>query len=40
MESSVKETEAYKEQTAKLTQQVSSLNSIYGNMLNAMNTRA
>ena len=40
MESSVKETEAYKEQTAKLTQQVSSLNNIYGNMLNAMNVRA
>jgi gliding motility-associated protein GldL len=39
MESSVKESEAYKEQTAKLTQQISSLNNIYGNMLNAMNTR-
>jgi gliding motility-associated protein GldL len=39
MDSSVKETEAYKEQTAKLTQQVSSLNNIYGNMLNAMNVR-
>ncbi len=40
MESSVRETEAYKEQTAKLTQQVSSLNNIYGNMLNAMNVRS
>lgn len=40
MDSSVKESEAYKEQTAKLTQQISSLNNIYGNMLNAMNTRA
>jgi len=39
MDSSVKETEAYKEQTTKLTQQVSSLNNIYGNMLNAMNVR-
>ncbi len=40
MDSSVREAEAYKEQTAKLTQQVSSLNNIYGNMLNAMNVRA
>lgn len=37
MEASVKESEAFKEQTAKLTQQVSNLNSIYGGMLNAMN---
>ena len=40
MDSSARETEAYKEQAAKLTQQVSSLNNIYGNMLNAMNVRA
>jgi len=40
MDSSVREAEAYKEQTAKLTQQVSNLNNIYGNMLNAMNVRA
>ena len=37
MEASVRESEAFKEQTAKLTQQVSNLNSIYGGMLNAMN---
>lgn len=37
MEASVRESEAFKEQTTKLTQQVSNLNSIYGGMLNAMN---
>jgi len=37
MEASVRETEAFKDQTTKLTQQVSNLNSIYGGMLNAMN---
>lgn len=33
------ETAAFKEQTTKLAQQVSSLNSVYGNMLNAFNAR-
>lgn len=33
------ETAAFKDQATKLTQQVSSLNSVYGNMLNAFNAR-
>jgi len=33
------ETASFKEQTTKLAQQVSSLNSVYGNMLNAFNAR-
>lgn len=32
-------TAAFKEQATKLTQQVSSLNNVYGNMLNAFNAR-
>lgn len=31
------ETESYKAETAKLTQQVASLNNVYGSMLNALN---
>jgi gliding motility-associated protein GldL len=38
--STVNESEAYKAQAAKLTQQITNLNSIYGNMLNAMNIKA
>lgn len=33
------ETASFKDQTTKLAQQVSSLNSVYGNMLNAFNAR-
>jgi gliding motility-associated protein GldL len=33
------ETEAFKAQATKLTQQISSLNNVYGNMLNAFSTR-
>jgi gliding motility-associated protein GldL len=36
----VKESEEYKTQVAKLSRQVSDLNNVYGNMLNALNTKA
>lgn len=36
-ESASRSTEVYQQATAKLTQQVSDLNNIYGNMLNALN---
>lgn len=36
MEDSVKDTQKYKEEMAKLSKQLSTLNSIYGGMLNAM----
>ena len=39
MDSASAETEAFKAQATKLTQQVSSLNNVYGNMLNAFNAR-
>ncbi|MDR0874525.1 MAG: gliding motility protein GldL [Prevotellaceae bacterium] len=39
LDASVKETETYKEQAAKLAQQISSLNNVYGNMLSALNVR-
>ena len=34
--SSLKDVESFKEQAAKMSQQVTSLNSVYGNMLNAL----
>ncbi len=37
LKSSVQETEKYKEEMSKLSQNLSELNSIYGNMLSAMN---
>jgi gliding motility-associated protein GldL len=37
---SLKESEEYKVQVAKLSRQVSDLNNVYGNMLNALNTKA
>ena len=40
MSSAAEESEAFKAQATKLTQQVSSLNNVYGNMLNAFNARA
>lgn len=39
MDAASTETIAFKEQATKLTQQVSSLNNVYGNMLNAFGTR-
>jgi hypothetical protein len=36
LQSSVQETEKYKEEISKLSQNLSELNSIYGNMLSAM----
>jgi gliding motility-associated protein GldL len=36
----LKDTEEYKIQVAKLARQVSDLNNVYGNMLNALNTKA
>jgi len=39
LDASVRETETYKEQAAKLAQQISSLNNVYGNMLSALNVR-
>jgi gliding motility-associated protein GldL len=36
LKSSVEETEKYKEEISKLSQNLSELNSIYGNMLSAM----
>jgi gliding motility-associated protein GldL len=37
---SLKDSEEYKIQVAKLARQVSDLNNVYGNMLNALNTKA
>jgi gliding motility-associated protein GldL len=37
---SLKDSEEYKVQVAKLSRQVSDLNNVYGNMLNALNTKA
>ena len=37
---SVKESEEYKAQVTKLSRQVSDLNNVYGNMLNALNSKA
>ena len=37
---SLKESEEYKTQVGKLARQVSDLNNVYGNMLNALNTKA
>lgn len=37
MNDAANETEAFKAQATKLTQQISSLNNVYGNMLNAFN---
>lgn len=39
MNDAANETEAFKAQATKLTQQISSLNNVYGNMLNAFNAR-
>ncbi len=39
MDAASTETAAFKEQATKLTQQVSSLNNVYGNMLNAFGAR-
>ena len=39
LDASIKETETYKEQAAKLAQQISSLNNVYGNMLSALSVR-
>ena len=39
MDAASAETAAFKEQATKLTQQVSSLNNVYGNMLNAFGAR-
>jgi gliding motility-associated protein GldL len=40
VDASAKESETYKAQVAKLARQVSDLNNVYGNMLNALNTKA
>ena len=37
LEQSAKDTKSYKEEVGKLTQTVGELNTIYGNMLSAMN---
>ena len=39
MQAASAQTEQFKEQATKLTQQVSSLNNVYGNMLNAFGAR-
>lgn len=39
MDGAAAETTAFKEQATKLSQQISSLNNVYGNMLNAFNAR-
>jgi gliding motility-associated protein GldL len=40
VDASYKESEEYKKQVAKISRQVSDLNNIYGNMLNALNHKA
>ena len=39
MQAASAQTEQFKDQATKLTQQVSSLNNVYGNMLNAFGAR-
>jgi hypothetical protein len=39
LQSSVEETQKYKEEMSKLSQHISELNTIYGNMLSALNVR-
>ena len=40
LESSVDDTKKYKEEIATLSKQLSALNTVYGNMLSAMNVKA
>ena len=40
LESSVEDTRRYKDEIATLSKQLSALNTVYGNMLSAMNVKA